>query len=67
VRELDGKQSNLNHDVQVWLRAYPVLLYAYEGLRHLSSDLRKASNLTSGATVNEVVTRFLEKVAGTAA
>jgi hypothetical protein len=64
VRELDGKQSNLNRDLKRWLKAYPFVLYAFKDLRHVNPNLRKVSKLISGPNVNDVVARFLDIVSG---
>ncbi|HEV7676331.1 MAG TPA: hypothetical protein VGQ12_17500 [Candidatus Angelobacter sp.] len=60
MRLLEGKQSNLNQNLKSWVGAYPYVLYAWDGLRHLSPDLRKTPNLYWGAVANEAVKRFLE-------
>jgi hypothetical protein len=64
VRELDGKQSNLNHDLRGWVNEYPCVLYAFKGLRYVNPDLRRVSNLISGPNVGDVVRRFIAKVRG---
>jgi hypothetical protein len=57
---LAGKQSNLNSDLKDWIKSYPYVLYASDGLRHLSGPkLHSAPNLISARTVNEVVLKFL--------
>ncbi len=56
---LGGKQSNLNADLKTYLKSYPYVLYAFDGLRHLNESLREAPNLISGAGANDAVRRFL--------
>ena len=62
TKALEGKQSNLNHDLKSWLSTYSCVLYAWDGLRHVSPTLGKMPNLISGAAANDVVQRFLERV-----
>jgi hypothetical protein len=60
---LDGKQSNLNSDLRDWIKSYRYVLYAYDGLRHLSDPkLHTAPNLISARTVNETVLKFLARL-----
>jgi hypothetical protein len=61
---LEGKQSNLNADLKTYVKAYPYVLYAFDGLRHRSESLRAADNLIVGAGANDAVRRFLMKIAG---
>jgi hypothetical protein len=61
---LEGKQSNFNADLKTYLHSYPFVLYAFDGLRHLSEGLRSADNLLVGAGANDAVRRFLERIAG---
>lgn len=61
---LDGKQSNFNSDLKTYLHSYPYVLYAFDGLRHLSEGLRSADNLLVGAGANDAVRRFFERIAG---
>ena len=62
-KRLDGKQSGLNSDLKRYVHSYPYVLYASDGLRHLSDPkIRKASNLISGAEPNDVVQRFVERL-----
>ena len=60
---LDGKQSNLNSDLKAYVKAYPYVLYAFDGLRHLNEGLREADNLIVGAGANDAVRRFLMRMA----
>jgi hypothetical protein len=60
---LDGKQSNLNADLKTYVKTYPSVLYAFDGLRHLSETLRGTDNLIVGAGANDAVRRFLNRVA----
>jgi hypothetical protein len=62
-RRLDGKQSNLNSDLKGYLKSYPYVLYAWDGLRHLSDPkLHIASNLISASGSKDAVKRFIEEV-----
>jgi hypothetical protein len=60
---LEGKQSNLNADLKTYIKSYPYVLYAFDGLRHLNEALRGAANLIAGAGVNDAVRRFLMRMA----
>ena len=62
-KSLEGKQSNLNLDLKTYVKTYPYILYACDGLRHLADSLRTTENLLVGAGPNDVVRRFLKKVA----
>jgi hypothetical protein len=57
---LDGKQSNLNADLKSYVKAYPYVLYAFDGLRHLNESLRETTNLIAGAGAHNAVHRFLQ-------
>ncbi len=57
-----GKLSNLNAEIKADLSKYPYVLYAANGLRHLSPENRAAPNLIWGAGPNDVVRRFLHKL-----
>lgn len=61
---LDGKQSNFNADLKTYVHSYPYVLYAFDGLRHLSESVRGADNLIVGAGANDAVRRFLARIAG---
>jgi transcriptional regulator NrdR family protein len=63
---LEGKQSNLNSDLKTYIKCYPYVLYAFDGLRHLSKSLRETDNLIAGAGPNDAVRRFLMDVEKTA-
>lgn len=63
---LDGKQSNLNVDLKGYLSSYVYVLYAYEGLRHLSDpEIRSAANLLTGFGPSTTIRRFLDCVLST--
>ncbi len=62
-KALEGKQSNLNHDLKNHVKAYPYVLYACDGLRHLSDSLRGVPNLVVGAGPNDAVRKFLVRMA----
>lgn len=62
-KALEGKQSNLNHDLKGYVKNYPIVLYAFNGLRHLSESLRQNENLIVGAGPNAAVRRFLKSCA----
>jgi hypothetical protein len=59
---LDGKQSNLNADLKSYAKTHPYVLYAFDGLRHLSESLHGTANLIVGAGANDAVRRFLTHV-----
>ncbi len=59
---LEGKQSNLNADLKTYVRTYPYVLYAFDGLRHLSDSLRVTDNLIVGAGADDAIRRFLMRV-----
>jgi hypothetical protein len=59
---LEGKQSNLNSDLKVYVKTYPYVLYAFDGLRHVSDTLRETPNLIVGAGPNDAARRFLLRV-----
>ncbi len=61
-RRLDGKQSNLNSDLEGYLKSYPYVLYASDSLRHLSPKLHIAPNLISASGSKDVVKRFIEEI-----
>jgi hypothetical protein len=64
---LDGKLSNLNSDLKTYVKAYPYVLYACDGLRHLSEALRVTDNLITGAGANDAVRRFVMRVGASGA
>ena len=60
---LEGKQSNLNADLNSNIKSYPFVLYAGDGLRHLSDPkLRKARNLVAGAGPHDAVRKFVTRL-----
>src|ERR1700722_4445896 len=62
-RRLEGKQSNLNSDLKGWLKSYSYVLYAWDGLRHLSDPkLHIASSLISASGAKDVVQKFMAVV-----
>lgn len=63
-RRLDGKLSNLNSDMKTYVKAYPYVLYAGDGLRHLSETMRVTDNLIAGAGANDAVRRFVMRIGG---
>ncbi len=61
-KSLEGKQSNLNLDLKTYVKAYPFVLCAFDGLRHRSKSLRGIENLIVGAGPNDAVRRFLQHI-----
>jgi hypothetical protein len=61
-KPLEGKQSNLNLELKTNVKSYPYVLYAFDGLRHLSESLRGTENLIVGAGPNDAVRRFLMRL-----
>jgi hypothetical protein len=61
---LDGKQSNLNPYLAQKTKSYAFVLYASEGLRHLSESNRRMPNLFPGAGPNDAVRKFLGRIRG---
>lgn len=62
-QRLDGKQSNLNSNLKGYLKSYAYVLYAWDGLRHLSDPkLHNAPNLISAPGSKDVVKRFIEEM-----
>jgi hypothetical protein len=62
-KALEGKQSNLNSDLKRYIKSYPFVLYACDGLRHLSdAKLRTAPNLIAGAGPNDAVRKFVMRL-----
>ena len=59
---LDGKQSNLNLYLAQKAKSYAFVLYASDGLRHLSESNRRTRNLFPGAGPNDAVRKFLIKI-----
>lgn len=56
-------KSTLVHDVGRWVGTYPVVLYAFHGLRHLETKrLKAARNLFSGPTPVDAVSQFTDHV-----
>jgi hypothetical protein len=60
---LEGKQSNLSADLKTYVKSYAFVLYAFDGLRHLSEALRGTTNLIVGAGANDAVRRFMMRMA----
>lgn len=62
-RLLEGRQSNLNSDLKSYITSYAFVLYACEGLRHLSDvKLRAAPNLIAGAGPHDAVRKFVMRL-----
>ncbi len=59
---LEGKQSNLIADLKAYTQAYPYVLYAFDGLRHLGDSARSEANLIAGFRANDAVRRFLKRI-----